>query len=88
MDLFRVVLHPLPEPPDVLDRWLDLVTNRLVLGRPTHDARIAAVVHAHGVRDLISLNESHFRRYSNLFRCRTPATFLKDWDAANKTGNG
>jgi predicted nucleic acid-binding protein len=73
IDLILTFLNILPEPPDVFPRWRQLVAPHKVLGRPAHDARLVAVMQAHGINELITLNSDHFRRYSNLIRCRLPS---------------
>jgi predicted nucleic acid-binding protein len=50
----------LNETPDVLDRWLDLVRRCHVAGKRTHDARLAALLIVHGVRDLLTFNTADF----------------------------
>ena len=59
----RGLLPCLPEPPDVADRWQALVTRYWVSGKPSHDARLVALMTAHGLRRLLTLNPSDFARY-------------------------
>lgn len=77
-DLFRLrsFLSTLSEPPDIADRWLGLVTAHDVKGKPSHDARMAALMQAHGVRRLLTLNARDFTRYTDL-ECVTPAQLLQ-----------
>lgn len=60
----------LPEPPDVVQRWRELICDFGVLGKQVHDARLVAVMNAHGVRRLITLNTVDFVRYRTI----TPVT--------------
>lgn len=53
----------LPDPPHLFSRWLNLVSTHAVSGRPSHDARIAAAVQAHGLDALLTLNAPHFQRF-------------------------
>ena len=62
----------LPDPPDLLDRWLELVTRYSVCGRPAHDARLVALMLAHGVGHILTLNTSDFSRYTEI-TCLAPA---------------
>lgn len=56
----------LPEPDDVLDIWLDLVTRYGVSGRPTHDARLVATMLANGVTRVLTFNGKDFARFSEI----------------------
>jgi predicted nucleic acid-binding protein len=62
----RSLLPCLPEPPDLADRWFALVSRHHVAGKPAHDARLIALMDAHGVRRLLTLNPSDFTRYPQL----------------------
>jgi predicted nucleic acid-binding protein len=50
----------LDETPDALDRWFGLVERFHVAGKHTHDARLAALLLAHGVRRLLTFNTTDF----------------------------
>jgi predicted nucleic acid-binding protein len=56
----------LPEPPDMAPRWRDLANQHGVRGRQAHDARLAALMLAHGVTDLLTLNAADFARYTGI----------------------
>lgn len=56
----------LRDPPDLLERWLDLCTQHAVSGRPAHDARIVALMLSHTVTHLLTLNPADFSRYSEI----------------------
>ena len=71
----RGYLPTLPEPPDLADRWQRLVTNHDVKGKPSHDARMAALMEAHSVGRLLTLNPRDFTRYTDL-ECVAPAQLL------------
>lgn len=68
---FRRDYFVLPEPLDLIDRWLALCTRYAVLGRPSHDARLVAVADAHGIERILTLNSGHFARFSHL-KVETP----------------
>ncbi|MGV3722874.1 MAG: type II toxin-antitoxin system VapC family toxin [Actinomycetota bacterium] len=53
----------LTEPADVLRWWRALVNNHGVTGRQVHDARLVALMQAHGIRHLLTLNPADFTRY-------------------------
>jgi predicted nucleic acid-binding protein len=76
-DLVRLrgFLPCLPEAPDVADRWLRLVTQHSVSGKPAHDTRLVALMEAHGVRRLLTLNPGDFARYPNV-ECVRPDQLL------------
>lgn len=72
----RTTFACLAEPPDMADRWQRVVTDRRVMGKPAHDARIVALMLAHGVTHLLTLNPSDFARYQEITPV-TPAESLK-----------
>jgi predicted nucleic acid-binding protein len=72
LDRFLVML---PELGDVALRWRHLVRAYNVSGRPAHDARLVALMEAHGVRDLLSLNARDFARYPSV-RIASPQDVL------------
>lgn len=56
----------LPDPPDVLPHWLALVSQHDIKGRRTHDARLVAVMLAHGVTHLLTFNTDDFKSFTNI----------------------
>jgi predicted nucleic acid-binding protein len=56
----------LPEPPDMAARWQSLAIQCGVRGRQAHDARLAALMLAHGVTHLLTLNAADFARYAGI----------------------
>ncbi|MDO8585576.1 MAG: type II toxin-antitoxin system VapC family toxin [Armatimonadota bacterium] len=60
----------LPEPHDIIARWRKLIQTHGVTGKQAHDAHIAALMQAHGVGHLITLNVGDFARYQDI----TPLT--------------
>ena len=56
----------LPEPADVGLRWRKLVNQYGVLGRQVHDARLVALMEAHGLTHLLTLNTADFTRYTGI----------------------
>lgn len=63
VERFRLLFEWLPDPPDLFSRWLNLVSTHAVSGRPSHDARLAALMQAHGLNALLTLNAPDFKRY-------------------------
>jgi predicted nucleic acid-binding protein len=76
-DLYNLldVIDLIPEPPDVGARWLNLVTTHRVFGRPTHDARIVALMEAESIRQILTLNPADFARYKSI-ECLSPDQLL------------
>ncbi len=72
----RSFLPNVPEPPDVADRWLRLVTQHHVRGKPSHDARLAALMDAPDIRKLLTLNARDFTRFTGL-QCVDLAELLR-----------
>lgn len=58
------------EPPEIADLWQDTAIRHSVSGRQAHDARIAALMLAHGVTRILTLNPADFARYEGI----TPVT--------------
>ena len=56
----------LPDSPDVLQHWLTLVAQHDIKGRRTHDARLVAVMLAHGVTHLLTFNTGDFTSFTNI----------------------
>jgi predicted nucleic acid-binding protein len=64
-----VLLHThtlLRDPPDLLERWLELCSRYVVSGRPAHDARLVALMLAHALTHLLTLNPADFARYAEI----------------------
>lgn len=56
----------LDDTPSVFRHWLTLVTAHAVSGKQVHDARLAAVMEAHGVASILTFNTRDFSRYPGL----------------------
>ena len=56
----------LPEPSDIGKQWSALMMRYSVMGKPAHDGRIAALMLAHGVTHILTLNPTDFARYSDI----------------------
>ena len=53
----------LPDTADVYLQWRRLVVEAGFSGRQVHDARLVAVMLAHGVSHLLTFNSADFARY-------------------------
>jgi predicted nucleic acid-binding protein len=62
----------LPDPPDLLQIWLELCTGFAALGRVAYDARLVALMKAHEIEHLLTLDAGGFGRYPDI-TCLTPA---------------
>lgn len=49
-----------------VSRWLQIVTDRHVVGRQAHDARLVALMLSHGISHVLTLNTSDFTRYPEI----------------------
>jgi len=56
----------LPEPAEVFETWEQLVIAYRVSGKNTHDARLVAVMKAHGIGTILTLNVQDFARYNEI----------------------
>jgi predicted nucleic acid-binding protein len=61
----------LAEPPDMAARWRELANRYAVRGRQAHDTRLVALMLAHGVTTLLTLNPADFARYNEV-TCLAP----------------
>ncbi|MBY0227659.1 MAG: PIN domain-containing protein [Gemmataceae bacterium] len=60
---FEAKFKMLDDTAAIYPAWRLLVTTLGVLGRQVHDARLAAVCHAHGVTHILTFNFAHFNRF-------------------------
>lgn len=49
--------------PEIYAEWKQLVTQHSVMGKPAHDARIAAAMKVHGITHLLTFNVGDFKRF-------------------------
>ena len=60
-------LFPLAaETPAIFPLWRALVDTYGIVGRQVYDARLVAVMQAHGITHLLTLNPTHFRRFAEI----------------------
>lgn len=75
LDLMVSMFPCLPEPSDMAQRWRQVVEANGVLGKPAHDARLVALMQAHGISNILTLNVNDFTRYQEITPI-TPAEVL------------
>lgn len=63
VDDLRTRFRMLEDIGQIFPTWLRLVSDGQVQGKQVHDARLAAVVLAHGNAHLLTFNVTDFRRY-------------------------
>jgi predicted nucleic acid-binding protein len=56
----------LPDSPEAFRHWRDLIVAHEVKGARVHDARLAAIMQAQGIRDILTFNRADFRRYGSV----------------------
>ena len=56
----------LPDTPQIHTEWRRLVVTHSIIGVKVHDARLVAAMYVHGVTNLLTLDESDFRRYPGI----------------------
>lgn len=52
--------------PEIYVEWKQLVTQHAVIGKPAHDARIAATMKVHGITHLLTFNVGDFKRFQQI----------------------
>ena len=55
-----------PETPAVYPAWEALVRQYLVMGKPSHDARLVAAMQVHGIKDILTFDRTGFTRYPGM----------------------
>ena len=66
----------LPDNEEVYESWKRIVATCDVKGVQVHDARLAAIMEVHGVRNILTLNQDDFKRYTQIAAVH-PAEILK-----------
>jgi predicted nucleic acid-binding protein len=64
--IFEARFPLLADTPNIYPAWKLAVGALGVIGKQVHDARLAAVCHAHGVTHLLTFNVSHFARMAGI----------------------
>lgn len=63
MRRFSNFCRTLPEIPEVLSNWKDLIATHKVTGYKAHDLRLVAAMKAHGIPRVLTFNGGHFRGF-------------------------
>lgn len=66
VDRIRSFFRFAEDTPAIFDEWLRLVREAGVSGVKVHDARLVAVMRAHGLTHLLTLNPQDFARYTGI----------------------
>jgi len=66
LEFIEGTMRFVPDNDQVYSIWRQLVIAHNVRGVQVHDARLAAVMLAHGVSHILTLNQSDFARYPNI----------------------
>ena len=64
MQYFRRRFVMLPDRVDLLDQWHTLVHTHGIQGLKSHDARLVAAMHTHGITRLLTFNAADFKQFS------------------------
>ncbi len=64
--IIEAVFSILTEPPAAYSLWRALVVTHAVQGKQVHDARLVALMQAHGITHILTLNDSDFARYAGI----------------------
>lgn len=67
-DIAQIVekFHLLRDERAIFDRWQQLVVQHDVHGKTAHDARLVAAMNRHGLTHLLTFNDAHFRRFTDI----------------------
>ena len=63
---FKRIFSVLRDERGILDPWQQIVRERNVVGRQSHDARLVAAMLRHGLTHLLTFNVADFQRYSGI----------------------
>jgi predicted nucleic acid-binding protein len=72
LERIKGIFTVLPETPAIYPAWEALVRQLLVLGKPSHDARLVAAMQVHGIEDILTSDRRGFTRYAGI-KVVTPA---------------
>ncbi|HLN31471.1 MAG TPA: type II toxin-antitoxin system VapC family toxin [Gemmataceae bacterium] len=66
LTIIEAVFAVLSEPSSAYRLWRSLVMTQAVQGKQVHDARLVALMQAHGITHILTLNGSDFSRYPGI----------------------
>ena len=61
---FKVAFELLPDVPAIFGEWERITVAYGVVGKQSHDARLVAVMKAHGIAEILTFNADDFQRYA------------------------
>lgn len=56
----------LPDKESVYEVWKRIVSTHRVKGIQVYDARLAAIMEVHGIRNILTLNQADFKRFTQV----------------------
>jgi predicted nucleic acid-binding protein len=62
---FKTALQLLPDMPAIFTHWERIVVTYGVQGKQAHDARLVAVMKAHGINQLLTFNVGDFAPFAS-----------------------
>jgi predicted nucleic acid-binding protein len=66
LEKFAIVFSLKFDIPAIYNEWKDHVYHHKALGKPSHDARIAAAMKVHGITHLLTFNTDDFKRFTDI----------------------
>ncbi len=72
----EAIYQLLPDTPAIYPLWRNIVNTYAVVGRQVYDARLVAVMQAHGITHLLTLDPTDFRRYAAIISIVEPHSVL------------
>jgi predicted nucleic acid-binding protein len=66
LEKFETIFSLRPDNPEVYHEWKNLVSQHKAMGKPSHDARIAAAMKVHAVTHLLTFNTDDFKRFTDV----------------------
>ena len=62
----REIFALLPDIPEILTEWEEIVSRYRVIGKQAHDAHLVAAMLVHGVTHILTFNTDDFKRYHEI----------------------
>jgi predicted nucleic acid-binding protein len=63
---YKLLFPPLRDERGILEPWEKLVVDFSVAGKTSHDARLVAAMHRHGLTHILTFNPDDFQRYPGI----------------------
>jgi predicted nucleic acid-binding protein len=65
-ETFLALYGFVPDVTNTMSIWLDLVTKHQVRCKPTHDVKLVALMMAHDLKRILTVNTSDFKRFAEI----------------------